>query len=162
MYQVAFQTHYANVIDMGSVIVCAGSAESARDAVLTLLELPGSRTTTNVNRLKPSIYTLTRKELAPPRPAIGRHFGGDRDQREPERDPAPERFDCQITARVNARGETHALRRLVDALQEKISARGAIVTKHVASLVVNCVPQSRQRHIKPMESVELYQPKRFL
>jgi hypothetical protein len=161
MYQVAFQTHYENLIDMGNVIVCAGSSEMARDAVLMLLNLPGSRTQTTINRIKPSIYTLTRKELVPPRPAIARHFADGRDGH--AGDPAPERFDFQISARVVGRGESHALRRLVEALHDRSRARTrGTVTKHVASLVVNCTPQSRQRHVKAMESVELYQPKRFV
>lgn len=63
MYQVEFQTHYENLIDVGTVIVCAGSSEAARDTVIALLELPSSRTVTNITRIKPSFSRFRAKRL---------------------------------------------------------------------------------------------------
>ena len=161
MYQVEFQTHYENLIDVGTVIVCAGSSEAARDTVIALLELPSSRTVTNITRIKPSLFQISRKEITRNRKiAVPTYDPNNREQR--ERDPPPERFDLQVSAKIVARGEKHAMRKLVQALQERNGEHGAPVSKNIAGLAVNVTPQSRQRHLKPMESVELYRPKRFL
>lgn len=63
LYQVSFQAHYEDMIDVGSVLVCASSNDDAADRVRLLFDLPQSRTTFDVKRIKGNLWQLERREI---------------------------------------------------------------------------------------------------
>jgi len=63
LYQVSFQAHYEDMIDIGSVLVCATSNDDAGERVRMLFDLPQSRTTFDVKRVKGNTWQLERREV---------------------------------------------------------------------------------------------------
>lgn len=63
LYQVSFQAHYEDMIDVGSVLVCAASNDDAADRVRLLFDLPQSRSTFDVKRIKGNLWQLERREI---------------------------------------------------------------------------------------------------
>ena len=155
MYKVCFQTHFENFTDIGEVIVCAATADQANAMVINLLELPGSRTSCKPERVKPSLWLLTRRELRPEKKASARNHG-QAHQRE-VRD-----FDLRISAVVSGTDESHAMRRLAGSLTHRGNNRAALDT-HTKKMMVDCNQvEPEKRGLKSMETVELYKAKSFI
>ena len=153
MYKVAFQTHYENLTDIGTVIVCANSAEHALMVVRELLELPGSRTTCKAERVKPSLYILERRELRPEKKQSARNYGQARECMD---------FNVKVSAVISGTDEKHAMRRLAGSLTHKGNSR-PVYDAHTKKMMVDCNQvEPEKRAIKGMEAVELYKPKTFI
>ena len=149
MYLVRWQTNYANAIDTGSAVIGATSMDDARNSTLYHYQLPGSRTQIEVKRLKPPIMEVERHQR--PRTQEERSR-----QRMPPGTPlAPLLpFSVRVSAMVHARDEDHAVHRLNEKLRDPANH---------AKLMIDCkqVIES-QKQLKPLESVELYQPRNVL
>jgi hypothetical protein len=154
MYEVAFQAHFANVVDIGKVIVCAPSQEGAVDMAITLLELPRSVTRCEVRRIKPSIWQLERREISKDDGSSRKNTGG----------PRPitpfSRFHLQIDAVISARSEFQVIRRVAEALLERVSGRKTQDTRNQAlDIIVDCKPlhESAAHHQQStLERIEIF------
>jgi len=156
MYEVAFQTHYVNLIDIGKVVICADNQDQAVDLTTASLNLPRSKTTYKVQRIKPSIFQIDRREVpveAEKKKTTANYERGS---------PLFSIFNCSISATISGRNEEHALRRLANSLVERSASSKAMIDRHTRNLVVECNLVTNQRELKSMEAVELYQPKHFI
>ena len=64
MYRVKFANQLAgDYVDLGDVLVCAQSQDAARQAVVTILDLPASGVEMDVRRVKPSLYQVSRRTV---------------------------------------------------------------------------------------------------
>lgn len=64
MYRVKFAKKLSNdMVDIGDVLVCAQTSELACEGVARILELPRSETQMEVERVKPSFYQISRREV---------------------------------------------------------------------------------------------------
>lgn len=154
MYEVAFQAHFSNVVDIGKVIVCAPSQEAAADMAITLLELPRSVTRCDVRRIKPSLWQLERREISK---------NDDRPTRNVSRSlPATPftRFHLQIDAVISARSEFQVIRRVAEALLERVSGRKTPDTRNQAlDIIVDCKPLHEsvaRKQESTLERIEMY------
>lgn len=74
MYRVKFARKLQDdMVDMGDVIVCASSQESAISIIGHHLDLKMAETEMEVSRVKPSIYQISRREVKNSISAIGAH-----------------------------------------------------------------------------------------
>ncbi len=153
MYQVSFQTHYENKIDMGKVLICAETAESASDLVIVAMELPRSKTKCESVRIKPSIYKLERREVHKPKGISVVNGGGDSPMRN---------YRCNASATIRATNEDHAMRRLATSIDERCASDKAMIPNYASSLVLDCEQIVDQGRMKRLESVELYKGKNLL
>lgn len=154
MYQVEFQTHYVNMVDTGTVIVCASDNNTASEMVIQLLALPRSRTKCETKRIKPSLYELTRREIktSETKPSARNH-GEAQDMKD---------FNLQISAAVSGTDEKHAMRRLAGSLIHK-SKDQPVLDRHTKKLMVDCnAVEPEQRRLRSMEQVELYKVRGFI
>lgn len=153
MYKVSFQAHYENFTDIGQALICAASADQASAMIISLLELPGSRTICKPERIKPSLWLLERKEVHPEKKASARNYGKPREVRD---------FDLRISAVISGTDEDHAMRRLAGSLNHKSNHRPAL-DAHTKKLMVDCNQvEPEKRALKGMEAVELYKAKFFI
>lgn len=64
MYRVKFAKKIdPDTVDIGDVVVCAGSREAAMDMVAQVLELARSGTEMDVSRVKPSLFQVSRRTV---------------------------------------------------------------------------------------------------
>jgi hypothetical protein len=152
LYQVSFQCHYGpNSMEAGSALVVANSKECAEESVMALLNLARSRTTTQVQRIKPGIHILERRMIDRAQQAV-------RIKHHNEKNLEPlEHYSFNVTAHVIARNEHQAVGRLAEALHDKINRRA---NKHASNVVINASTVGvAQTQMKAMEQVEIYRPR---
>jgi hypothetical protein len=138
MYKVKFRHHKEKVIDVGEVVVVASSNELAAELVLTLLELPRSRTSTEVSRLKPNLYQVMRGEIPKEMPTNGTF---PRSQKELDRltEPDRERYSVQISAFVWAHSEDNAIKKLAKAAHAEVDgSKTKPHTKAIGEMQILC------------------------
>jgi hypothetical protein len=102
LYEVWFQLHFANVIDIGRAIVCAQDQTKAKETVIAELDLPvAALRQCDVKRVKPNLFLLERKEITKPPES----------ERSP--DPIPDKRAAQkgLRARANTLAENREYRR---------------------------------------------------
>lgn len=63
LYDIRFQTHYPDMADCGRLLVVAGTQDEAIKKALMFLEVPGSATTFQVDKIKPAIFQMDRTEV---------------------------------------------------------------------------------------------------
>jgi hypothetical protein len=67
LYEVWFQLHFSNVVDIGRALVCAQDQTRAKETVIGGLDLQASALTQcDVKRVKPNLFLLERKEVLKP------------------------------------------------------------------------------------------------
>jgi hypothetical protein len=160
MYQVQFQSHYEDIVDLGNVIVCATSADVAEDMVIALLDLPQSKTIMKTARIKPSLFSISRREIHKPRPALKALAVSEKAPGSTQR---AIKFRCQASAVVSGLTEEHAVRRLADSIRDRAGGRNAMIDAHTNGLAITCDPiVDRKATMNNMEKVEMYKAKRFV
>jgi hypothetical protein len=138
-------------MEVGSVLVVANSKECAEESILSFLGLARSRTSTQVQRIKPAIHVLDRKmvDKAQQQVRVKHH-------NEKHLEPL-EHYSFNVTAHVTARNEQQAVGRLADALHDKIKRR---TNKHASNVVISATTVGvAQTRMKTMEQVEMFRPK---
>jgi hypothetical protein len=64
MYRVKFARRLSgDTVDLGDMLVCAGSQDMARDAVAQFHDLGASSVEWDISRVKPSVYQISRREV---------------------------------------------------------------------------------------------------
>lgn len=67
LYEVWFQVHYANVVDIGRALVCAQDQANAKEIVIGQFDLPASMLKhCDAKRIKPNVFLLERKDVTKP------------------------------------------------------------------------------------------------
>jgi hypothetical protein len=67
LYEVWFQLHFNNVVDIGRAIVCAQDQTNAKETVIALLDLDVTALKQcDVKRIRPNCFLLERKEVSKP------------------------------------------------------------------------------------------------
>ncbi|WP_439398496.1 hypothetical protein ACRQ5Q_14525 [Bradyrhizobium sp. PMVTL-01] len=139
-----FRSAKESTIDIGKVLVVANSREAAEDIVLTHLDLPRSSTSCEVERVKPSIFTVMRGEVRKDQPINGT-FPRSQAQLdrlcEDEREP----YAVQITGTAWAHSSDNAIRKIGKAAVAKIEGRdvpGRAVT------AINLTADQVEREVK--------------
>lgn len=171
MYQVSFQTHYENKIDIGKVLICADSLELSVDLVIAAMDLPRSRTTCESVRIKPSIFKLERREVYKTSVVVGGN---------PDSGPvvpaaalsaitsrshsgsSMNNYRCQGSAVIRAVDEDHALRRFATSIEERCASEKAMIPNYASKLILDCEQLIDQGHMKRLESVEMYKGKNLV
>jgi hypothetical protein len=71
LYEVWFQLHFENAVDVGRVLVCAADLQMAKEMVIGTLELPtASLTHCDAKRVKPNLFLLEREIVEKPKQII--------------------------------------------------------------------------------------------
>lgn len=63
LYDLRFQSHYPDMVDCGRLLVVAGSQDEAVKKALMFLNVPGSTTTFQIDKVKPALFQLDRTEV---------------------------------------------------------------------------------------------------
>jgi hypothetical protein len=156
MYEVQYTTHFPHVIDTGKVLVCANSQEMAADAAVVMLELPRSSTQCVVNRIRPAVYIIERREIdKTPKPKIK---GGVM----ATIGPVFTKFHLLIEGVFSARTEEHALRKLTTALNDKLARKKDMIVPDLKIEIFQFGGERSQARASAMERVETYRPKSFV
>jgi hypothetical protein len=128
MYRVKFARRLiGDVVDLGDMIVCAGTQDAARDTVAVLLAIGVSGTEWDISRVKPSIYQVSRREvrnsistvtadLVNPAFATMATFPGTTENRAEQF-----WFSVQATARIRAENEEDAIVKLAAGLEREMA-----------------------------------------
>jgi hypothetical protein len=67
LYEVWFQLHFNNIVDVGRAIVCAQDQTKAKEIVIALLELDvAALKQCDVKRIRPNLFLLERKDITKP------------------------------------------------------------------------------------------------
>jgi hypothetical protein len=67
LYEVWFQLHFNNVVDVGRAIVCAQDQTKAKETVIALLDLDVTALKQcDVKRIRPNLFLLERKDITKP------------------------------------------------------------------------------------------------
>src|SRR5262245_40706741 len=67
LYEVWFQLHFNNVVDVGRAIVCAQDQTKAKETIIALLELDVTALKQcDVKRIRPNLFLLERKDVTKP------------------------------------------------------------------------------------------------
>jgi hypothetical protein len=156
LYNVKFRHHKEKVIDIGEVVVVASSNELAAELVLLWLELPRSKTSTEVKRMKPNMYQVMRGEIPKEMPANGTF---PRTQAEMDRllEPDRERYTVQISALVWAHSEDNAIKKLAKAALAEVD--GSAVkpnAKAIGMLQILCDRQDLHPRSPAVESNSIF------
>lgn len=141
MYHVSFVTTYSDRKDAGKVLVCANDYEHAQLLVLTALELPTSKTTMEVSRVKPNLYQLSRKEYEKEKlAALPAFVSGKKDGSESRSndDNVMRKHTLSVKAEVIAGNEANAWRKLAGAVTAKASSEKMPVAKSIVDLMMHC------------------------
>jgi hypothetical protein len=86
LYEVWFQLHFNNVVDVGRAIVCAQDQTKAKETVIALLELDVTALKQcDVKRIRPNLFLLERKDVTKPLapPVVQDFTNGDGDYDKP-------------------------------------------------------------------------------
>jgi len=79
LYEVWFQLHFNDLVDVGRAIVCAEDQTKAKETVIGLLDLPvAALTHCDVKRIKPNLFLLERHDVVKPRGTSTLEFETDR------------------------------------------------------------------------------------
>jgi len=153
MYHVKYVTHYEHAVEKGDVIVCAESHDAAGKMVVHELSLPTSRTQCDTTRIKPSLYVLEKKQL----PTEGNK--APRGNSHISRQPLPQqRFHFTVEGDVSAGDDRMALKRLSEAVTNKIEGRGS--GKHASHVVIDCKPKGDYiDKVRGLDAIALYRQK---
>jgi hypothetical protein len=151
MYEVAFQTHYEDLIDIGKVVVCADSNEKASEMVCFLFDLPASRTVFDVVRIKPSIFQISRKEVSKKarRKSINHNLKENTN------------WEISCSVGVRAASECSALRRLAHAIIDRSTSDKAIIDKSITEFELSCDRIENRPKLSAVEKQGIYKEKKF-
>lgn len=139
LYKIQFVSVRGALTERGTYLVSATSIIDAEALLATHLPFPPSTAVFTTSRVKPSIYELSRSESVdvrehqPAQPEPDRHA--------PllvysEPPPPPVIHDIAVHARIRARSLNVAVRRMTDAVLERISAGRVTVDDHVEELEI--------------------------
>lgn len=151
MYEVKFRVHYEDTIDMGTILVCASDNDSAAEMVRFHFDLPASQTVFEVARIKPSIFQMDRHAV---------HKKAEAHSRNLEREPLG-KFEMDVVATVRAASESHALKRLGQALVQRSSSEKAIVDNTVADIEISCKRRDYMPRSPAIERQAIYTNTQF-
>jgi hypothetical protein len=163
MYQVSFQTHYDDRIDIGKVLVCAASNEQASEIVVFALGLPPSKTTVEVSRIKPSLFQLERREIEKDVPGPYHGIPGSalkQNGERPQRDPW-ERYALTVTSEMRAGSESHAWRKLGNALIARAASPKAMIEKSIVDLDMTCERAALSPRTAAIDLQSIYKERRI-
>lgn len=156
MYKVSFQTHYPDIIDVGESLVCAANSDLAAELIREHLKLPISATVFEVNRVKPSIFTLSRKEIAKNANA---HYNANRINTERE----PAIFMLRASCSIKVYSEVAAWKKFSDTLFQRSSATKAIIDDgKLRDLEMDCERKELRARSPAIELQSIYKAPRFL
>jgi hypothetical protein len=152
MYKVKLHSQRGPVVDSGTFLVCATTAEAAELSVAGFCEIPPSLATFQTSRVKPSIYELNRSEHR-----IGDSIGfvGVSDE-----DPGAV-HEVRASAKVFGYSESAVLRRFANAVIENASARKSALPKHINELSVEVERQDHRPAPSRVEEQSIFKEKRF-
>lgn len=152
MYKVIFRAKRGAVLDTGTYLICAGSAELAEQGVAAHLEIPASGTVFDTARVKPSIYELKRSEYTETKlPAF---------LNAPETDDGAV-HEVRASAKVFGYSESTVLRRFANAIIESASAAKTALPKHINELSVEVERADERVRVSRVEEQSIYKEKRF-
>ena len=121
MYEVSFQVHWQDFLDIGKVLVCASDNQCAADTVRFHLGLPTSKTVFDVKRIKPSIWQLDRHEI----------YKQSKTHSSNKKADPKGKYLIKLTAGVMAASESHACRLIGHAVIERSSSDKAVISKSI-------------------------------
>ena len=150
MYKVTFNVIYEGIIDCGTVLTCAANAEQAAEIVSYHLEIPASKATFDVSRVKPSVYTVSRKEVTK---------GAERGKSAHE--PEKAIWEVRASATVSARSETNAWRSFCAGIIERSAAEKVVVNDNLRNLELSCDRKEYRPKESAVERQGIYSEKRF-
>jgi hypothetical protein len=127
LYKVAFQTHYKDIIDSGTILIVASNQDHAAELTVHHLQLPVSTTVFDVQRVKTNTYQLTRKEIEK------KLDTGKRDDGEHHAD-RPVVFNLKVSAEIKAGQEATAWRTLAKCIEERASVVKPLVNNKIKDL----------------------------
>jgi len=146
MYKVSFQTRYNDIIDIGECLVCAANNELAADMIRESLRLPISSTIFEVNRIKPSIYSLSRKEVIK-----NQNFHNH------QTDKDPSVFMLSASCSIKAYSETSAWNRFSKSISERSFANKAVIEDGgIKDLEMNCERKELTPRSPAIEKQSIY------
>ena len=150
MYKVAFNVIYEGVIDCGTVLVCAANSEQAAEIIAFHLEIPASKATFDVSRVKPSVYTISRKEISK---------GVERNKAKSEIENAV--WEVRASATVKARSEANAWRSFCTGILERAAAEKVVVNDNLKNLDLSCDRKEFRPKESAVERQGIFTEKRF-
>jgi hypothetical protein len=139
MYKVQFESQRGALLERGTYLVCGLSIADAEALVATQLPFPPSTAVFTTSRIKPSIYQLHHSESIDERSPDPKRKEPDIHAPLPiysEPPPPPVNYRIIITATVRARSLGVAMRRLTEAVLERISAGRVTPDRHVEELAI--------------------------
>jgi len=139
MYEVTFQVHYDDIIDLGKILVCASNNDAAIEIVRFFLGIPASQATFSAVRIKPEIakHKEARKrhdEIHSMRDLVGAISGVDNDPSPISMSP----WVLGVTAGVRAASESSAWIKLGKSIIEKAHSNSAKLHKSITELDMVC------------------------
>jgi hypothetical protein len=154
MYKVKFHTQTEDRAEFGTYLVCARNSEEAEQAVALTANLTQSKATFDTQRVKPSVYELTRRELTRRELTIS-ETGIVSDAKE-----NGAVHEVRSSAKVFANSESVAMRRLAQALIDRASAKNN-TTKHVNDFCIEIERADYRPSPSRIDEQSIYKEHRF-
>lgn len=170
LYEVSFQVHYEDVIDIGKMLVCASDKDAAARTVQFFLGAPVSQTVVDVKRLKPSVYQLDRREVHKHKEARKRQDQVhtmrdvvDRLSESPHKAPslASSPWVCTVTAGVRAVSETSEWVKLGHAIIDRAHHNGSAIGGGITEFEMTCEQAALRPKPSGFERQAIYKEPQF-
>ena len=150
MYKVAFTSRRGALVESGTFLVCASSAEHAENLVSAHASLPPSTSSFDTSRIKPSIYELRRTEFRE-NVALGSS----------SHDEGGAVHEVRVSAQVFAYSDETAVRRLATTLKEQTGPSRVSLPRFVNELDVDVQRQDTRPRASRVEEQSIYRETRF-
>jgi hypothetical protein len=167
MYRVKFARKLSvDTVDLGDVIVCAGSQEQAGDFVAQLYGLGSSAVEWDISRVKPSLYQVSRREVhnslstAMATTVNAAYASCATFPGVTENQPDEFWFEVQITARIRAEHEHRAALKLSQAVAREMT--GEPQKSSCKELDIRCDRTEYHAKQPAMERQAIYTDVRFV
>lgn len=151
LYEVSFQAHYEDLIDVGKVAICASDKDDAAERVRMLFELPGSRTVFTTIRLKGNMLQLERREIVKNKTARSINK---------ERSPTAI-FLMSAASSIRAASEAHAWRKFAHAILDRCQSDKASIDRSIMEFEMSADRKDHQPRISATEKQAIYTEKQF-
>lgn len=167
MYRAKFARRLSSdIVDLGDVVVCAGSQDMARDVVAQIYGLRNSSVEWDISRVKPSIYQVSRREVRHSISTVSAtiinaaYASSATFPNETENMPDEFWFAVQATANIRAEHEHHAALKLSQALAREMN--GEKQKSSCKDLEIRC--DRTEYHARPsaMEKQSIYSEYKFV
>lgn len=147
LYKVDFQTHYQTTVDMGSAAVCAENPDQAIEIVSCVYDIPKSKTLFDVQKIKPAIIEISRKEIEKPqslavvgsstRNQIYWEAPNSKAETKYWKPPNITQYQCKALAIIKATSERHALKMFTDAVRAR-AMNETLMNRQISAFILDC------------------------